>query len=242
MEICKLTTQSVTSSRLSSAYAAVIVCTLLSVGFASVIINDLTVAAIWHVGFIIASIGLLASLLYLVVHDAGVSITAISDHSSIRRLCKVLFSQHQTNSPNQFAANQLDCNQYDFATSPCPAAWMNQTMKGTETMKDQMTTPSMDGDVRDSMDALRSDVAALKADLKNLGRHGAAEVSRSTSNLLNSASQSAHKLTDEAKAKAELAQQRVGEFASERPLTTIILALLAGAIIGKIITWSSRSR
>lgn len=90
------------------------------------------------------------------------------------------------------------------------------------------------------MAVLSDDLSAVKRDLGSAVRHGGEVVSRQASHVMNEASEGAKTLMNRARKEAEYAQECVGEFASQRPFTTIALAMLGGALLVGLMSRSSR--
>lgn len=92
----------------------------------------------------------------------------------------------------------------------------------------------------DPVESLREDLAALREDIASLASNGVHRAGDYTRETLNSAAQGVQDVSDAARRKAEEAQEKISEIASERPLTTVAIVLVAGVLIGKVMGWMSR--
>ena len=87
----------------------------------------------------------------------------------------------------------------------------------------------------DPMVALSEDISAIKRDLGAVVRRGGEVVSDRATHLMNGAADSARQAATRARERAVSARDQVGEYASERPFTTIAVAALSGAVIAGLI-------
>jgi ElaB/YqjD/DUF883 family membrane-anchored ribosome-binding protein len=92
----------------------------------------------------------------------------------------------------------------------------------------------------DPMDMLRHDIAAIRDDLAALvsGRLGA--VSDRTRETIGRAGENVRDAASHAVKRAHAMHESLGETASNRPLTTIMLAAAAGVIFVKFAGWFAR--
>lgn len=94
----------------------------------------------------------------------------------------------------------------------------------------------------DPMDALRSDIAAIRDDLMALASGRLNSMSESARDRISQAGETAKEFAGQAKEQVGLAHQRLSDAAARRPLTTIILAVAAGAAFVKFAGWCRRDR
>lgn len=93
----------------------------------------------------------------------------------------------------------------------------------------------------DSMQGLRDDIEAIRKDIGSLIKKGL----KGHDGLRKSIGDAGHRLSDladEARDRAEHVHRRVTDTASERPLTTIAIAVAAGLIGGKLIAWMTSDK
>lgn len=93
----------------------------------------------------------------------------------------------------------------------------------------------------DSMQTLREDIDAIRKDIGSILKKGL----KGTDGLQKTISHAGHRLgdfADEAKDRAEHMHRQVSQMASERPVTTIAIAVLAGMIGGKLIAWMTSNK
>jgi ElaB/YqjD/DUF883 family membrane-anchored ribosome-binding protein len=81
----------------------------------------------------------------------------------------------------------------------------------------------------DTVEVLKEDIATIRRDLAALLGEKVSRVSDRTRELM-----------EETSERARVVHQRVGEFAGERPITTIAMAAVAGALGFKILGWMFR--
>jgi hypothetical protein len=105
---------------------------------------------------------------------------------------------------------------------------MQRTMKRKGTKPMRNTRTSKNG-TAEPVDALIADVAAIKRDLTNL-----------ISQRVDAVSGRTRELVDETAERARAVHERIGETAHARPLTTILVAALAGAVGVKLVGWMFR--
>lgn len=87
----------------------------------------------------------------------------------------------------------------------------------------------------DPVETLRADLAALRRDLSEVTSSGVSKAR----DAISSATDGLAELADGAKGKAVESHKALGMFAGSRPLTTIALAMVAGAVGSKLIGWRS---
>ena len=105
-----------------------------------------------------------------------------------------------------------------------------------------MRSTSNNGHARhaDPIDLLTRDIAAIKRDIGQL-------IGEQAGNVRWKARETAGRLQDEARHAAEqakeqydMAHQSLSKTTAERPVTTIVVALAAGAVLGKLAGWMLR--
>ncbi len=89
------------------------------------------------------------------------------------------------------------------------------------------------GREEDPVEVLRSDLAALRRDLSDVTSSGVNKAKE----IIHGATDSISGMAESAKETAGESHKKLGEFAGTRPLTTIALAMVAGAVGAKILSW-----
>lgn len=96
----------------------------------------------------------------------------------------------------------------------------------------------------DPMELLRADLAALRKDFASLTSNGVHKVVDKVvdkaSGSYDDVASSVKEFSDEAQDRAREAHKRLAEVASERPITTIAIAVAAGALGAKLMQWMDR--
>lgn len=93
----------------------------------------------------------------------------------------------------------------------------------------------------DPLALLGEDLSAVRRDLGAAVRHGGEVVSQRATSMMHDAGTNARTWADRAKSQAVEAHRCVGAFAAERPVTTIALAALSGAVLAGLVSRGSRS-
>lgn len=92
----------------------------------------------------------------------------------------------------------------------------------------------------DAIDVLRDDIVALKKDLASLVTGRLNGLSDATHDAVARAGESVKEIAENTQEKAKAMHKSLGRAAAERPLTTVALAVAAGAIGVKLLGWLSR--
>lgn len=92
----------------------------------------------------------------------------------------------------------------------------------------------------DPVDTLARDVAALKRDIGQLLGDGAGNVKSRVREAVNRLGDEAQVVADKAVDQYELAHDSLAKTASAKPITTIMVAMAAGAVTAKLLGWAMR--
>lgn len=92
----------------------------------------------------------------------------------------------------------------------------------------------------DPIDVLTRDIAAIKRDITQLIGEGAGNVKYRAREAASRVQDEAVHVAEQAKEQYDVAHEALAKNTAARPVTTIIVALAAGAVIGKLAGWMMR--
>jgi ElaB/YqjD/DUF883 family membrane-anchored ribosome-binding protein len=92
----------------------------------------------------------------------------------------------------------------------------------------------------DPVSMLSSDIAAIRRDITNLVGAGTATVSAKARETAEHLGDEAKRLAGQAKEQYDVAHEHLSETAAKRPVTTIVVSMAAGMVVGKLLSWALR--
>lgn len=92
----------------------------------------------------------------------------------------------------------------------------------------------------DPVSMLSSDIAAIRRDISNLVGAGTATVSAKARETAEHLGEEAKRLAGQAKEQYDVAHEHLAETAAKRPVTTIVVSMAAGMVVGKMLSWALR--
>ncbi len=100
---------------------------------------------------------------------------------------------------------------------------------------------ALDPRTADPLDLLRQDLSSLKRDMASLLGGGIDSAAGHTRHAVDSAKETIAELAEQGRERADEAHLKLGETAGARPITTILIAMAAGAVLAKALgVWSRR--
>lgn len=92
----------------------------------------------------------------------------------------------------------------------------------------------------DPVTTLSSDIAAIRRDISHLIGNGADNVSARAKETVSRLTEEARHVADQAREQYDVAHEKLSETAASRPVTTILVSMAAGMVIGKLLGWAMR--
>ncbi|HLO41470.1 MAG TPA: hypothetical protein VK176_10635 [Phycisphaerales bacterium] len=92
----------------------------------------------------------------------------------------------------------------------------------------------------DPVSNLTSDIAAIRRDISNLIGTGAGTVSAKARETAAHLGEEAKRLAGDAKERYDVAHEQLAEATARRPVTTIVVSMAAGMVVGKMLSWALR--
>jgi ElaB/YqjD/DUF883 family membrane-anchored ribosome-binding protein len=90
----------------------------------------------------------------------------------------------------------------------------------------------------DPIATLSGDIAAIKRDIGQLIGAGADNVATRAKEAVSRMGETASNLADRAGEQYEVAHEKLSETTAKRPVTTILVSMAAGMVVGKLLSWA----